>query len=123
MTTWEFKAAPPYPEKKMVEEDYYVRPEVISILVVKDSNKMIDFKNDEDIYFEVNYYVPNQQDEKSIKGEFWNATSTKNYLIGRRYKSKDFRFNISISCPFTLTVRSLKNRDLSGLSAKFCRPK
>lgn len=123
MTTWEFKAAPPYPEKKMVEKDYYVRPEVISILVVKDSNKMIDFKNDEDIYFEVNYYVPNQQDEKSIKGEFWNATSTNNYLIGRRYKSKDFRFNISISCPFTLTVRSLKNRDLSGLSAKFCRPK
>lgn len=122
MTTWEFKAAPPYPEKEMVEEDYYVRPEIISILVVKDRNKMIDFKNDEDIYFEVNYHIPNT-DERSIKGKFWHATSTKSLLIGRRSKSKDFRLGISISYPITLTIRSLKDRDLSGLSAKFYKPK
>jgi len=64
MTRWEYIANPPYLKKKRGDYPCYEGDEdrYISTLVIKDENNTVDFKNDEDIYIEVNYFVPTQNE-------------------------------------------------------------
>ena len=106
MTTWKYKAKPPYPKNKGI--GYYSQPK--TILWVEDKNKKIDFKNDEGLFFEVKY-KPNGIAVGSIRAYMF---------IDKVKKGKSpFRFEVDYNEPFTLTITSNIDRDLSGLTASF----
>jgi len=104
MTTWEFKARPPYPKNK---GDHYHF--AVSSLRIEDKNKKIDFHNDEELWFDVNY-EPSGQTRCSIRSYARNQS---------KEKPTSFVFEVEYSCPFTLIINSYKDVDLSGLSATF----
>lgn len=120
MTRWEYNTSPPYPEKKRRDYPCYEDDEAryISTLVIKDDNNTIDFKNDEDIYIEVNYFVPVEK-SRAINKFNSEMCSAKGYMKTHKHRTKSFKYNIEFNYPFTIIVKSIKDRDLSSLSAKF----
>ena len=104
MTTWIFKAKPPYPKNK---GDHYHF--AVSSLRIEDNNNKIDFYNDEELWFELNFELGGQ-----IRG------SIRSYARNQKTENpSSFVFEVEYNSPFVLTIKSYLDVDLSNLAATF----
>lgn len=102
MTTWEFKAEPPYIKNKGNLYQF-----IVSSLLVEDKNGIVDFKNDE-LWFNMKY-----EPSSATLG------SVKKYISQKKSIKSTFVVDVQYNLHFTLIIKSYNDIDLSGLTAKF----
>lgn len=104
MTQFEYSAKPPYPKAK--DDTYFGRG--VCYLIIEDTARRIDFRNDADLFFSLKY-VPSGGSIGSIRTYMHTV-----------YEFDSHIFNIVIESekPFELIITSNIDSDLSSLTAK-----